>query len=120
VAALNGVAALFASTDTNDFLDGGDEYLAVADPAGMGRLLDRFDSALDQTVVQNHLDLHLGQEVHDIFSTTVQFRVAFLSPETFGFGDGNPLDPDFVKGFLHLVEFEGLNNGFYFLHGRGQ
>src|SRR3712207_5486219 len=111
---LYGVAALFASTDADDFFDGCYEDLAVTDPAGMGLLLNRFDRAFDQTVVQNDFDLHLRQEVHDIFSTPVQFRVAFLSTETLGFGDGNPLDPDFVKGFLHLVKFEGLNNGFYF------
>ena len=43
--------------------------------------------------------------------------MALLTTETFGFGDRYSLYADVLKGFLNLVEFERLDNGFDFFHG---
>jgi hypothetical protein len=40
---LDGVVAGLAGADADGFVDRGDEDLAVADPAGLGRVLDRLD-----------------------------------------------------------------------------
>src|SRR3546814_6125988 len=74
------------------------EDLAVADAAGTGSLHDRLDRTLDHAVLHHHLDLHLRQEVHDIFRAAVEFRVALLPPDALGLGDRQALDPDFVQG----------------------
>ncbi len=66
VGCLQRVGTGFAGADTDRVFHIGDEDLAVADPAGMGRLLDGLDGALHQAVLQNDLDLHLGQEVDDV------------------------------------------------------
>jgi hypothetical protein len=64
------------------FLDIGDKNLAIADAAGLGRLADRLDGALDHVVGQHDLDLHLGQEVDDIFGAAIELGMALLAAET--------------------------------------
>src|SRR5579885_3650347 len=96
------IRAAFAGADADRLLDGHDEDLAVADPAGMGGLLDRLDGALDHRVFHDHLDLHLGQEIDDVFRPAVEL--------------GDALDPDLVKRLLHLVELEGLDDRLDLFH----
>jgi hypothetical protein len=43
--------------------------------------------------------------------------MAFLPPEALGLEYRNALQANFVEGFLHFVEFEGLYDGFDFFHG---
>ncbi len=93
-----------------------DEDLAVADAAGMGGLLDRLDGALDHRVFHDDLDLHLGQEIDDVFGAAIELGMALLPAEALGLGDGDALDPDLVKRFLHLVELERLDDRFDLLH----
>ena len=42
--------------------------------------------------------------------------MAFLPAEAFRFGHGDALNPDFLQGFFHFIEFERLDNGFDFFH----
>jgi hypothetical protein len=42
--------------------------------------------------------------------------MALLAAKTLGFCNGDALDANGLKGFLHLIELEGLNNGFDFFH----
>src|SRR5690606_10940069 len=84
---LDGVEAAFARTNANGLLDIGDENLAVADTPGLGCLADGFDGALDQLIRENDLDLHLGQEIHDIFGAAIKFRVPLLASETLRLGN---------------------------------
>ena len=58
------------------FLDGEDEDLAVADFAGLGRLLDGFNGALDEVFTQDDFDLYLGQEVDGVLASAIDFGVA--------------------------------------------
>ena len=62
------------------------------------------------------LDLHLGQEVHDVFRAAIEFGVAFLPAEALGLGHGDALQADFLQRFLHLVELERLDDGFDLFH----
>src|SRR3546814_11528085 len=66
---LDGGRAALAGADADGLLDRADEDLAVADAPGMGGLLDGLHRALDQVVLQDDLDLHLGQEIEDRKST---------------------------------------------------
>src|SRR3954470_19244971 len=91
------VVAAFAGADPDDFLDRADENLAVADPAGMGGLLDRLDRALDQRVVHDDLDLHLGQEVDDVLGPAIELGMALLAPEALGLGNRDALNADLVQ-----------------------
>src|SRR5260221_5936804 len=110
------VHAGFPGLDTNSFLDVGHEDLAVADTPGLGRAPDRVDCALDQVIPDHDLDFDLGQKIHDVLRTAIEFGVAFLPPETLGLGHGDALQSDFLKRFFHLVELEWLDDGFYFFH----
>src|SRR4051812_28650855 len=84
--ASDGIQPGFPGPDPNGFLDIGDEDLAVADAPGLGRAPDGVDRFLDQVISDHDLDFDLGQEVHDVFRTAIEFGVAFLPPEALGFG----------------------------------
>src|SRR6267143_3640145 len=66
------VGAALAGADADRLVDRADEDLAVADPSGMGGVLDRLVRALDQRVLHDGLDLHLGQEVDDVFGAAIE------------------------------------------------
>src|SRR5579872_4201516 len=112
----NGIRAGFAGADADRFFDIEDENLAVADAARARSLLDRLDRGFLTVFVYDDFDLHLGQEIHNIFRAPIEFGMAFLAAEALGLGDRDALDPHFLQRFLHLVEFERLNDGFDFLH----
>src|SRR5215467_2144526 len=61
------VRAALAGADADRFLDVRNKDLAVADAAGMRGLLDRLDRPFDHRFFHHHFDLHLGQEVDDVF-----------------------------------------------------
>src|SRR5438067_4181466 len=65
---LDGVRAGLAGADADGFLDIEDENLAVADAARARSLLDGLDRGFQPVLIDHDFDLHLGQEVHDIFS----------------------------------------------------
>src|SRR5690606_27050542 len=115
--ALDRVASGFSRPDPNRFLDGGDEDLAVADTAGVGRLLYRLDRPLDHSVFHHDFHFYLRQEVDDVFGAAIKLGVALLPPEAFRLDYGDALDADLVESVLHVVEFERLDDGFDLLHG---
>src|ERR1700681_3247810 len=108
----DGIQPRFPGSDREGLLDVGDEDLAVADAPGLGRPPDRVDRPLDQVIPDHDLDFDLGQKVHDVFRAAIEFGVAFLPPETLGFGDGDALQSDLLKCLFHLVELEWLDDGF--------
>ena len=113
---LDGVDAGFTGADADDFFDVGDKDLAIADAAGLGCVADRLDDGLRILVCQNDFDLHLGQEVDNVFGATVKFRVPFLASKALRLGDGDTLQADFLQRLLHLIELEGLDDRFDLFH----
>ena len=97
-----------------------DEDLAVADAAGARGVHDRLDRPLDHVVLADHLDLHLGQEVHDVFGAAIELGVALLAAEPLGLDHGDALQPDLVQRFLHLVQLERLDDRFDLFHARSR
>jgi hypothetical protein len=68
-------------------------------------------------VVGKHdLDLHLGQEVDDVFGAAIELGVALLAAEALGLGHGDALQADLLQRFLHLVELERLDDRFDLFH----
>jgi hypothetical protein len=65
---------------------------------------------------ENDFDLHLRQKVNDVFGAAIELRVALLATETLGFGDSDALQADFLKGFLHFIKLEGLDDRFDLFH----
>src|SRR5260370_1637821 len=113
-----GVAAL-ASANSYRVVDLRHEDLAVADAAGMGRGADRLDGFLDHLILDDQLDLHLGQEVDDVFGAAIQLGMALLAAEALGFQHRDALQPDLVQRVFDLVELEGLDDRFDLLHSLG-
>ena len=66
-------------------LDRQDEDLAVADPPGLRRRRDRLD-ARDRrlAVLDEDLQLDLGQEIDDVFGAAIQLGMALLPAEALG------------------------------------
>ncbi len=57
---LDGFRAALAGADADRLVDPADEYLAVADAAGMGGLQDGLDRAFQHVVLDHNLDLNFG------------------------------------------------------------
>ena len=93
-----------------------DEDLAVADLAGVGRLLDGFDDLFGHVVAHRDLDLGFRQEVHLIFGTPVDFGVPFLAAEAFDFGHRHPLHAQLGQRFADGIKHERLEYGYNELH----
>src|SRR5215813_12125324 len=110
-----GVAAL-ASANSDGLIDARHEDLTVADAPGMGGAADRLHRLLDHLVLDDQLDLHLGQEVDDVLGAAVKLGVALLPAEPLGFQDGDALQSDLIECVLHFVELEGLDDRFDLLH----
>ena len=72
---------------------------------------DRLRRALQHVVGADDLDLHLGQEIHDVFGAAVELGVALLAAEALDLGDGDALHPDGRQRFAHFVELEGFDDG---------
>ena len=68
-------------------------------------------------VVEQNLDLDLGKKVDDVFGATVELGVTLLPTEPLHLGHGHSLDALLRQRVLHLVELEGLDDGFDLLHG---
>ena len=62
------------------------------------------------------LDLHLRQEVHVVFGTTVDFGLALLPAEPLHLRDGEALHAEWRQCLAHVVELEGLDDGHDQLH----
>src|SRR3989304_818910 len=116
---LDGVLALFAGADADHLVDGRHEDLAVADAAGLGGLGDGRKGPVDESVLHDDLDLHLGNEVDHVGGAAVDLLLAAGPPEALDLGDGHALPADLGGALLHLVELEGLDDGLDLLHGNG-
>ena len=77
---------------------------------------DRLDGLLDHLVLDDQLDLHLGQEVDDVFGAAIELGMALLPAEALGLDHGDALEADLVERVLHLVELEGLDDRLDLLH----
>src|SRR6476469_287521 len=72
---------LLAGADAQRRFDRGDEDLPVADAPGLRRCGDRLDGFLGERVRHDDLELHLGEEVHDVLGAAVELGVALLPAE---------------------------------------
>src|SRR5580698_2250776 len=104
-----GVVGL-AGTDADDALDVGDENLAVADLAGLGRLEDGLDHLIGQVAANGHLDPGLGHKIHHIFSAAVQLGMAALTTKSLYFRDSHSRNADIRERGAHVVELERLDD----------
>src|SRR5206468_1115562 len=107
----------FARPDTHHLLHSAHKNLPVADLASARRLDDSLDRALEHLFRHHDLDLHLRQEVHDIFGAAVEFSMALLTTETLHLRHRQPRNSDFGEGLANFVELERFHYGFDFLHG---
>src|SRR5690242_9505584 len=73
------------------------EDLAVADATGLGAVANGGHDGVGLAVVHRDLDLELGQEVHGIFRTAVDFGMALLPAIAFDFGHGHAVDVERVQ-----------------------
>jgi hypothetical protein len=91
----------------------GNEDLAVADLAGLGRLGDGLDGLIQlrRYLIDGDLDLDLGQKVDDVFGAAVELRVALLTAEALDLVTVMPGHADVREGLAHVVELERLDDG---------
>src|SRR4030095_2530144 len=102
--------------DPERFLDREDEDLAVTDLPRLGRLLDGLGHHRGAIVLDQGLELHLGEELDDVFGAPVELGVPLLAPEPLHLGHGHALDPLLRERLFHLVELERLDDRFALLY----
>src|ERR1700684_1757842 len=115
-APLNRIGAGLPGADANGFLGLRYKYLGIPDPPRLRRIADRFDRRTQILVRNDDFDLHLGQKVDDILSPPIKLGMSLLPAEAFRFEDGDSLDSGLLQRFLHLVEFERLDDRLDLLH----
>ena len=62
------------------------------------------------TVVDEHVDPHLGHEVDRVLRAPVHLGVAPLASEALHLGDREPLHAELLEGVLHVVDLERLDD----------
>ncbi len=67
-------------------------------------------------VAEHQLELHLGQEVDDIFGAAIKLGMAFLASETLGLGHRDALEADLLQSLLNFIELEWLDDRFDLFH----
>ena len=77
-----------------------------------GRVADRGDRRVDLVVGQNHLDFHLGKEVHHVFGAAVKLGMTFLAAKSLDLDHAQALNADVLQGLFYFVQLEGLDDGF--------
>lgn len=120
LAASDGIGSTLASPDPDRFKHFADKNFPITDLAGVGCLNDGFDHGVTGAVIDDDLNLHLGEEIHRVFTAAVNLGMAFLTAKTFDFHDGHSFDPNLREGLLDVFEFEGLDDRFDFFHGYRQ
>jgi len=83
------------------------KILAVADAAGAGCGGDGLDHGLHVVVLDDDLELHLGQEVDDVLGSPVEFGVAALAAEPLHLADGDALDSDAAQASFTSSSLKG-------------
>jgi hypothetical protein len=116
ISVLDGVAATFTGANANGFVDAGDKNLAIADPAGLGCLLDGINNPFTHSLVNDHFDFYLWQKIDYIFSAAIKFSMAFLTAKPFCFQNSDALNANVVECLFNLIELKRLYNGFDFFH----
>src|SRR6056297_3320293 len=116
---LERVRTVLTGADADRLFDRADENLAIADLVGLRGVDDGLYGGIDLIVVEHHVDLYLGQEIHHVFGPAIKFGMAFLAPEPLDLDHRKALNACFLHRFLHLVEFEGLDDRFDLFHGCG-
>ena len=70
----------------------------------------------DLGISHDDLNLHLWKKIHGVLASAINLRVPLLTAEAFHLSEGHSFDPCFTEGFFDVFNFEGLDDGFYFLH----
>ena len=86
--------ACLVGPDANRFFDGVNEDFSIADLAGFGGLYDCCRGVFHHAVAKDDLDFDLWQKVDGVFTSTINFRVAFLTTKPFDFCNRHSLDSE--------------------------
>src|SRR5438445_2043242 len=117
-ASLDRVLAGLAGANADHLAHVHHEDLAIADLARARGFHDGVDRLLHEGVADDHLDLHFGQEIDDVFGAAIELRVTLLPPEPFDLGHGEARYADLAQRLAHFVELERFDDGLDLLHCR--
>src|SRR5260370_27883449 len=116
VCGLYGGFAFLFGANSDRLFDVGAEHLSVANFSGLGRFDDGGHGIRGLGVAHDHFHFYLRQKFNRVFAAAINLGVSLLAAKTFDLADRHSLDPDFSEGFLYLLKFEWLYDGFDFFH----
>src|SRR5438309_10972056 len=94
-----------------------DEDLAVADLSGFRGRCDGIEGLVDLIRGDSDLDLDLGQEAHSVFSTAINFRMAFLAAISLDFRHRETVNANGGQGVTDFFQLEWLDDRHNNFHG---
>jgi predicted O-linked N-acetylglucosamine transferase (SPINDLY family)/predicted SAM-dependent methyltransferase len=113
---LDGVLVELAGANADNLVHWSDKDLAVADLSGAGSLGNGVETGLGLGFGNHDLYLHLRQKIDHVLGAAIELRVTLLTSEALDLGGGHSGNTDVRQRFSHVVELEGLDDGFDFLH----
>jgi len=111
---LYGVFPFVPRTDSDDLIQRGDKYLAIADLSRARGLDDGLQRAIQLLVLHHYMDHYLWKEFQSVLAPPIGFRMPLLSPESFDLGYRQTVDADFCQRGFDFVELERFDDRFYF------
>src|SRR5512146_191431 len=110
------VRATLAGADSDDRLNRDRPDLAVADPAGLGRLDHDSDEVVGVLVLAQDLDADLRYQVDLVLGAAVDLRVPALPAVPARLGDRQAVDAERLQRGLDVVQLERLDDSGDELH----
>ena len=84
--------------------------------AGAGGAEDGLNDLVLEGVVDDDLELDLGEKIDGVLAAAIELGVALLTAVAAGFQNGDSLDAGFEQGFFHRIELSRLDDGFNLEH----
>src|SRR5210317_1129110 len=113
---LKGLRTVFTGTDSYRLFNVRHKDLAVADASGAGFLLHSLDNGRHLFVINDQVNLDLGEEVNLVFRAAIKFRVPFLATKAAHFTDCHTADAQIRDCRFDIVQFERFDDTLNFLH----
>src|SRR5436190_9004556 len=112
----NGVGSGFLRPNPHRTVDGRHENFSVPNLSRLGGLHYRVNYAVGFILLDNDLDLELGQKINRVFAPAVDFRMAFLTTKSLYLRYRHAGHTYSGDGILDLFQLERLYDRFDFFH----
>src|ERR1700761_2052423 len=113
---LKGRLAALVIADADGFVDARHKDLSVADVAGASGGENRLNHLLRRLIMDHKFDLHLGQKIDRVLTSSIELGVALLATMPTRLQNRHAFHADLDQRLFHCVQPRWLNDRFNLLH----